>query len=88
MWDPAGGTRPRQLRGDSSNVATKTDSSGPGYVVMFDYGSVVFLHFTQQQQEVRRQKGFWWCFVWHLRMLGGSAFADLLTFILSPVGNG
>lgn len=65
MWDPAGGTRPRQLRGDSSNVAATTDNSSSGYVVMFDYGSVVFLHFTQQQQEVSRQKGcvvFWLAF--------------------------
>lgn len=48
MWDPEGSPRPSQKRGSK---ATPLDF-GLSYVVIFDYGSIVFLHFTDQQREV------------------------------------
>lgn len=46
MWDPEG--MPREVRG----AAAASPDDGTSYVVMFDYGSIVFLGFTQEQQEV------------------------------------
>lgn len=60
MWEPGGGgSSPGLLLGGFGNgmgsmVGGKREA-GNSYVVLFDYGSVIFIHFTQQQQEVRRE---------------------------------
>ena len=49
MWEPAGGPnaeRPARI------VNGRMKDAGNSYVVIFKYGSVVFLHFNQSQQEV------------------------------------
>lgn len=49
MWEPRGSFRFEQA-GGIGNARVK--DVGNSYVVLFDYGSVVFLHFTQEQQQV------------------------------------
>ena len=53
MWEPAGG-----LNGEKPAFFTKgrMKDIGNSYVVIFDYGSVVFLHFNESQQEVGEAK--------------------------------
>lgn len=60
MWEPGGGGSSPGLRGGFGNgvgsrVGGKREA-GNSYVVLFDYGSVIFIHFTQEQQEVRRER--------------------------------
>ena len=49
MWEPGGTSRSDQ-RGGFGNGRVR--DAGNSYVVIFDYGSVIFLHFNQHQQEV------------------------------------
>lgn len=62
MWEPGGGGSSTGLRGGFGNglVGSRVGGkkkAGNSYVVLFDYGSVIFIHFTKQQQEVRRKRG-------------------------------
>lgn len=54
MWEPGGASRPEQRGGVGFARVRDTSNS---YVVLFDYGSVVFLHFGQEQQEVSVEGG-------------------------------
>lgn len=53
MWDPQGSSQRLEQRRDEKAMPA---GSGHSYVVLFDYGSVVFLHFTEHQREVRDEK--------------------------------
>lgn len=53
MWEPGGGRGPGAAPGGYGVGRRVGKDAGNSYVVLFDYGSVVFMHFTQQQQEVR-----------------------------------
>lgn len=57
MWEPGGTSRSDQ-RGGFGNGRVR--DAGNSYVVLFDYGSVIFLHFNQHQQEahLKRQRDF------------------------------
>lgn len=59
MWEPGGSDS--GLRGGQGVNGTVMGNrvgkaAGNSYVVLFDYGSVIFLHFTQQQQEVKNER--------------------------------
>eukprot|EP00903_Cladosiphon_okamuranus_P010992 g10381.t1 len=64
MWEPGGGGSSAGLRGGFSGVVGSRvggkKKAGNSYVVLFDYGSVIFIHFTKQQQEahLKRQREF------------------------------
>ncbi|CAM9297692.1 unnamed protein product, partial [Ectocarpus fasciculatus] len=55
MWEPGGGggSTGAGLRGLGVGVGGRRvgKEAGNSYVVLFDYGSVVFIHFTKEQQE-------------------------------------
>lgn len=51
MWEPGGATNSEQGEEKKLGLAGAKET-GNSYVVLFEYGSVVFLHFSQQQQEV------------------------------------
>lgn len=59
MWEPGGaGSGLRGGLGGNRMMIGNTlgKAAGNSYVVLFDYGSVIFMHFTQQQQEVKNKR--------------------------------
>lgn len=51
MWEP-NSTRRRDRKEFNAERGEQEGDTGDSYMVLFNYGSVVFVHFTEEQREV------------------------------------